>query len=66
MTDLAKTLRDEGGLDESERFIDVSFASAKGGNDEIGPTKCSNRWKIHDIADHRGLPAEIVQSQIST
>jgi hypothetical protein len=39
MTDLANTLRDEGALDESECFIDATFASAKGGGDEIGPTK---------------------------
>ena len=39
MTDLANALRDEGALDESECFIDATFASAKGGGDEIGPTK---------------------------
>ena len=36
MTDLANALRDEGGLDESECFIDASFASTMGGGDEIG------------------------------
>ena len=39
MTDLANTLRDEGALDQSECFIDATFASAKGGGDEVGPTK---------------------------
>lgn len=38
MTDLANALRDEGALDESECFIDASFASARGGSAEIGPT----------------------------
>jgi hypothetical protein len=37
--DLANTLRDEVALDESECFIDATFASAKGGGGEIGPTK---------------------------
>jgi transposase len=35
LTELANELRDEGGSDESECFIDASFASAKGGGDEV-------------------------------
>jgi trans-2-enoyl-CoA reductase len=39
LTDLANLLRREGGIDESECYIDATFASAKGGGEEIGPTK---------------------------
>lgn len=39
MTGLANTLRDEYALDQSECFIGATFASTKGGGDEIGPTK---------------------------
>lgn len=35
---LASAPRDEGAFDESECFIDPTFASAKGGGDEIGPS----------------------------
>jgi hypothetical protein len=34
---LANTLRKEGAFDERESFIDATFASAKGGGDDIGP-----------------------------
>jgi len=59
MTDLANTLRDEGGLDESECFVDASFASAKGGGDEIGPTKRGKGVKITAIVDRHGLPLAV-------
>jgi len=36
LTQLANTLREEGDLDERERFIDATVASAKGGGDGIG------------------------------
>lgn len=39
MTDLANVLRDESALDDSECFIDDTFASSKGSGAEIGPTK---------------------------
>ena len=39
LIDLANALRDEGVLDESECFIDATFASVKGDGAEIGPTK---------------------------
>ena len=59
MTDLANTLRDEGGLDESECFIDATFSSAKGGGDEIGPTKRGKGVKIMAIVDRHGLPLAV-------
>lgn len=59
MTDLANTLRDEGALDESECFIDATFSSAKGGGDEIGPTKRGKGVKIMAIVDRHGLPLAV-------
>lgn len=59
MTDLANTLRDEGALDESECFIDATLSSAKGGGDEIGPTKRGKGVKIMAIVDRHGLPLAV-------
>jgi len=59
MTDLANALRDEGALDESECFIDATFASAKGGGAEIGPTKRGKGVKIMAIVDRHGLPLAV-------
>src|SRR3569623_2948242 len=60
MTDLANTLRDEGALDESECFIDATFASAKGGGAELGPTKRGKGVKIMAIVDrHADSPASL-------
>jgi len=59
MTDLANTLRDEGALDESECFIDATFSSAKGGGEEIGPTKRGKGVKIMAIVDRHGLPLAV-------
>jgi transposase len=59
MTDLANTLRDEGALDERECFIDATFASAKGGGEEIGPTKRGKGVKIMAIVDRHGLPLAV-------
>lgn len=59
MIDLANTLRDEGALDESECFIDATFASAKGGGGEIGPTKRGKGVKIMAIVDRHGLPLAV-------
>jgi transposase len=59
LTDLANTLRDEGGIDESECFIDAMFASAKGGGEEIGKTKRGKGVKIMGIVDRHGLPLAV-------
>src|SRR5512134_2987407 len=59
MKDLANTLRDQGALDESECFIDAPFASAKGGGDEVAPTKRGKGVKIMAIVDRHGLPLAV-------
>ena len=59
MTELANTLREEGAIDESECYIDATFASAKGGGDEIGPTKRGKGVKIMAIVDRHGLPLAV-------
>ena len=59
LTDLANTLRDEGSIDESESFIDATFASAKGGGEGIGLTKRGKGVKIMGIVDRHGLPLAV-------
>jgi len=59
LTDLANTLREAGTLDESEAFIDATFASAKGGGEEIGKTKRGKGVKIMAIVDRHGLPLAV-------
>src|SRR5256885_241569 len=59
LTDLANTLREEGEIDESECFIDATFASAKGGGEEIGPTRRGKGVKIMAIVDRHGLPLSV-------
>ena len=59
MTNLANALRDESALDERESFIDATFASAKGGGDEINPTKRGKDVKIMAIVDRHSLPLAV-------
>lgn len=59
MVELANALRDQGTLDEREAYIDATFASAKGGGDQIGPTKRGKGVKILAIVDKSGLPLSI-------
>ena len=59
LTQLANTLRDEGEIDERECFIDATFASAKGGGDEIGKTRRGKGVKILAIVDRHGLPLSV-------
>jgi hypothetical protein len=53
------TLRQQGAIDESESYIDDTFASAKGGGDKIGPTKLGKDVKIMAIVDRHGLPLAV-------
>ena len=59
LTQLANTLREEGVIDERERFIDATFASAKGGGDEIWKTSRDKGVKILAIVDCHGLPLSV-------
>ena len=59
LVSLANTLREQGGIDESECFIDAMFASAKGGGADIGPTKRGKGVKIMGIVDRHGLPLSV-------
>ena len=59
LTDLANSLREAGAIDESECFIDASFASAKGGGGEVAPTKRGKGVKIMAIVDRHGLPLAV-------
>lgn len=59
LVDLANELRAQEALDESECFIDGTFAPAKGGGDEIGKTKPGKGSKIMAIVDRHGLPLSV-------
>lgn len=59
LTALANELREQGAIDEHEAFIDATFASAKGGGLEIGPTKRGKGVKIMAIVDRHGLPLSV-------
>ena len=59
MVELANTLRAQNELDESECFIDGMFSPAKGGGEEIGPTKRGKGLKIMAIVDKHGLPLSV-------
>jgi transposase len=59
LTDLANTLREQGQIDEEECFIDAMFSSAKGGGEQIGPTKRGKGVKIMGIVDRHGLPLAV-------
>ena len=59
LTDIANTRRGEGEIDELERFIDATFASAKGGGDGIGKTKRGKGVKIMAIVDRHRLPLAV-------
>lgn len=56
---LANELRARGDIDESECYIDATFASAKGGGAEIGPTGRGKGVKILAIVDRHGLPLSV-------
>ena len=56
---MANALRDQGDIDERESFIDASFASAKGGGEQIGKTKRGKGVKILAIVDRHGLPLSV-------
>lgn len=56
---LANELRERGAIDERESFIDATFAMAKGGGEEIGPTKRGKGVKIMAIVDRHGLPLSV-------
>jgi transposase len=59
LTDVANELRERGAIDEEECFIDATFAMAKGGGAEIGPTKRGKGLKIMAIVDRHGLPLSV-------
>ena len=56
---LANELREQNQLDESECFIDAMFSMAKGGGDDIGPTRRGKGVKIMGIVDRHGLPLAV-------
>lgn len=58
-TQLANTWREEGAIDERERFIEATVAMAKGGGEGIAPTRRGKGVKILAIVDRHGLPLSV-------
>ena len=59
LTDLSNALREQGAVEESEFYLDATFASAKGGGEEIGPTMRGKGVNIMAIVDRHGLPLAV-------
>ena len=59
LTQLANMLREEGAIDERERFIDATVASAKGGGAGMENTPRGKGVKILAIVDRHGLPLSV-------
>lgn len=59
MTALANELRDRSDINERERFIDATFASAKGGGDAMDKTRCGMGVKILTFVDRSRLPLSV-------
>ena len=57
--DLAQTLHEQGGLDESEAFIGGMFSAAKGGGADIGHSKRGKGVRVMGIVDGNGLPLSV-------
>jgi len=56
---LARDLKERGGLDVQECFIDGAFAAAKKGGDGVGKTKRGKGTKLMAVADGAGLPIAV-------
>jgi transposase len=56
---LARHLRERGGLDLSECFIDATFVTARSGGDCVGKTRWGKETKLMAIAYCSGLPVAV-------
>jgi hypothetical protein len=59
LTDLANTLRDRGDVKGSECYIDATFASAKGGGEQIGLNRRGIGVKVMAIVYRHDLPLAV-------
>ena len=59
LTSPANALRDEGAFDESECFIDATFASARGGSAETGPSKRGKGMNNMAIVGRHEVPLAV-------
>ncbi len=65
LTKLANTLGDNRAIDESECCIDATFASAKGGGAEVGPTRRGKGVRIMVALDRHGLPIAVMTRAVN-
>jgi hypothetical protein len=63
--EVANVLREGGCIDESERYIDATFASVKGVGDEFGPTRRGKGVKIVAIVDRHCLPLAVTTHAVN-
>jgi transposase len=64
LTDIANELRARGVLNEEESFIDATFAMAKGGGADVGPTKRGKglkSWRSWIVTAYRSQLARMPQ-----
>jgi len=59
LTKLANALREQDEIGESESYIDATFATAKGGGDEIAKTRRGKSVKFMAIVGRHGMPRSV-------
>lgn len=62
---LAEDLRERGGIDVSECFVDGTFVGAKKGAECVGKTKRGKGTKLMAVANRHGLPVAICTASAS-
>lgn len=63
LTMLVAKLRGGGGVDDSESYIDGSYAAAKKGGSCVGKSRAGNATKIMALADSAGLPIAVTVAE---
>ena len=63
---IIRSLLDQGRIELDERFVDTTFAPAKGGGESIGLTRKEEGTKLQLIVDKKGLSLSISMDATST
>jgi hypothetical protein len=59
LTDLTDALLKQGAVGDSEWYIDSKFTSAKGGGEQIGPTRRGKDVRVKATVDRHRLPLAV-------
>lgn len=65
MRDAGQLVEERDGYKLYECFVDATFTKARGGGDDIGPTKAGKGVKIMVLVDARGLPVAVTTGSAS-